>query len=337
MGLFIQLLFLFTSIFIGRVESSTSSDCIDLTSREILPSSSLSFINNWMEYDKSKLCALKEDYLKDRLLNSKPIDQIIKAGAISNAKIIILGETHFDKSSKFYPNIFNELKNYRSDIDCFFVERDPTHFNGFFGGINEIETLTPETSYKGSSPAAFIVDYLPVYEAKKLKMKIFAIDNHVEFPFIEGKTNEVEWFNKRDMYMANKMEELIQRKECSAGILIVGAGHVLSGANRKNINDHLHSKGIKSFTISMVDSGKDLANEYDSRLFWMNLQGREICNKDLNIIKKNFGFINVSKESSPPYMFSNYKKIPYEGNWSDFDATMIFGCSKWDESSCDEK
>jgi hypothetical protein len=218
----------------------------------------------------------------------------------------IFGEAHYNTRVDLLDRIITSFRSIVSSNQsvCLFLEMP-------VGGLDALahqlaEGLVHEDP-EVRKMAMQAKDYYPsiIKSAKKSSLKVFEIDHPDQLG--DGASED-----DRNLFMARKAKDILNRKECDQTIFLVGKAHISPLEFRKSIPDILTELKIKFHTYNvnsyMVESEPDLVS-------WPS----DLCSLDIEDIP-----VASSTENFHPYsvLFPKFTTIR-SPVWVDFDF-LIF-------------
>jgi hypothetical protein len=267
------------------------------------------------------LCQQQKEFFTTQFLNRLSVDGLANDVATSNAKIVLIGETHFEADNRYYPTFLKKLNNAAREIDC--------------------------VSFELNDHDKFPIDYgsdrwrLLAERAQSMGMKTFKIDRCVpaldifhDFLCLDG----------RNAFMTQRLVALLKAKVCTKILHVSGSMHLQNSriGGGPSFADRLNSAKISTYRIQLVDTamearspGRSQFRNYDSWVWGRHDSSDKICAESPGLIRENFAFLNrgVALAARVPVFYNN-DQTSQSQPWSDFDAALVLGCPDGEIDRC---
>lgn len=263
-------------------------------------------------------CADQKTYLtKAKRLS---VDQVLDEAA--GKKLVIFGEGHGERSSKFFNEALRRLKAKNPELDCVLVEQPQERYQAALDACNSSDACD-----RSKLPY-----FSGVKEGLANKLKVMAID--VEVKFTEA--TFVDAIQKRNDFMAAATRRLLSDGSCKSAVMVIGALHAHSDPRLRSITDEL-AGDIPSYKVELISPGRSTFGSLDPRWNWTNEKGESLCPEIPGYLGKTFAIQNDAKGKRVPVYFgplSNFSDSEFFGAWSDYDATILMGCEDPNATTC---
>jgi hypothetical protein len=275
------------------------------------------------------ICERRTRYLRNTYESKITASDVLDRALTSGKKIIVFGESHFERSKKFYYSAFRELKTRNPNLDCLLVEQPKEKYQK---GLDQCFKIR-------NCKNIDLPDFSGVLQGLAIGYKVKAIDAVTNFFSLpEDLLADV---TRRDHFMADTTEALFTSGECHAAIMVVGSAHMRGQERETSLAALLKEKNLDTYRIELLSPGEDRNGCSDQRWRWQAANKAQICTEEMPSLKENFAFVNSKDGEGVP---SQYGDIPGMdktrrtfGNWGDYDAAVALGCDDPNLSSCPEQ
>ncbi|MGE3263176.1 MAG: hypothetical protein AB7K68_15455 [Bacteriovoracia bacterium] len=271
-------------------------------------------------------CDRRIRYLRNAYDAKLSPGEVLDKAAASGKKIVVIGESHYERVNKFYHWAFGEMKKKNPALDCILVEQPLAKYQAALDACH---------ARRGCKRAS-LPSFSGVAAGLALGLKVKAID--AETNFMNLPSDLLADLNRRDRFMANATEDLFKSGECKFALMIIGANHARGYDRETSVVAELKAKNFDPYKIELISPGLNRDGCADFRWRWKSIAGKKLCAAEMPVLKENFGFLNSKDGEIVP---SEYGDIPGNddtrrsyGYWSDYDAVIALGCKDPEASAC---
>ena len=273
--------------------------------------------------DVAKLCAAKKTFLQSAFAARVGVDEVLAGSA--GKDVLVIGESHGERSAKFYRFALKFLQAHNSRLNCLMVEQPQATWQSALDQCNGSKNCDRES----------VPDFSGVQTALDLGIKVFAVDADVS---LNGQNYAAE-VPMRNRTMVSNLIRLENSKSCDHSVLIIGSMHGHSYKKTKSVLDLVRESGRSLSSIEIASPGLDLFDHLDQRWIWTNQQGSSICQENPGLINENFALLNSPAPAELPMIYGAFSHAgtnqrEFLGSWRDYDSTVFLGCSDPEAKSC---
>lgn len=272
-------------------------------------------------------CALRARYLKSAYQNRISFSQLFDQATASGRKIILFGESHFERSGKFYLHAFRELKKRNARLNCVLVEQDKTHFSPPLEACN----LDPKGCDRKALPT-----FSGVAQGFAAGLRVEAIDDPPSF--FQLPTDLMADATRRDRYMADATKSLFDSGACTGAVVVVGANHGRGEGREGSLPKFLAERELAPYMIELISPHTNQRGCADYRWIWLDEKERAACSGNPAQLSQNFAFLNTAEGKNVPSgyasIFSKSAAFAAYGKWADYEAVAAIGCENPKSTSC---
>ncbi len=273
-----------------------------------------------------RACQAKKSYLTKEYRNRTGLDESLKRAISSKRRIIVIGESHGERSEKFFRWVFEDLKKNAPQFNCVMVEQPKAQY----------QTILDACNAGGTCNKKKLPEFSGVKPALELGYKVLAVDAVPDFmssAFLDDVA-------KRNVHMANETAGALKSGVCESAVLIIGANHGHNDHGFASVPELLDKKGFKQYRMQLISPGFTKFGRLDPSWIWQTPKGESLCSEIPGLLGENFAIKKASGSGKVPAYLGSYSnpgtdEKEFSGTWADYHESIILGCADPLEKTCD--
>ena len=271
----------------------------------------------------AKFCDAKKSFLDFAYAQKLSFEDVLIKAASKD--VVVIGESHSERSSKFYRYALKTLQTQDPKLNCVMVEQPQTTWQPALDACNPGVKCDRDV----------VPDFSGVQAALDLGLKVFAVDADVSL----NDQNYADEVPMRNRAMVSNLVRLQNSNVCNHSVLIIGSMHGHRYKKTKSVLDLIRESGRTLSSLEIASPGLDSFDHLDQRWVWTTPQGAPICKESPPILDENFALPNSSAPRLLPIIYGAFSHAGTEqreflGSWRDYDSTVFIGCSNPEVKTC---